>query len=86
MIKDIPFYLDPTYRPPPRTVRIPTSESLENIDISPELNIDFKANSPFQEVVILETYQMPDKLFIQEPQELEGLINTGMLIQKFLPK
>ena len=32
------------------------------------------------------TYQWPDKSFFQEPQELEGLINTGRLIQKFLPK
>ena len=29
MIKDIPFYPDPTHRPPPKPVRIPTSESLE---------------------------------------------------------
>ena len=27
MIKDIPFYPDPMYRPPPKPVRIPTSES-----------------------------------------------------------
>ena len=27
MIKDIPVYPDPTYRPPPKPVRIPTSES-----------------------------------------------------------
>ena len=59
--KDIPFYPDPTYRPPPKPVRIPTSESPENIDISPELNIDFEENSPFQEGVISETYQRPDK-------------------------
>ena len=25
-------------------------------------------------------------MFFQEPQELEGLVNTGKLIQKFLPK
>ena len=40
--KDIRFYPDPTYRPPPKPVRIPMSESPENIDISPELNTDFK--------------------------------------------
>ena len=62
------------------------SESPENIDISPELNIDFEENSPFQEGVILETCQRPDKSFFQEPQELEGLVNTGKLVQKFLPK
>ena len=56
MIKDIPFYPDPTYRPPSKPVRIPTSEIPANIDISPEPNIDFEENSPFQEGVILETY------------------------------
>ena len=86
MIKDILFHPDLTYRPPPKPVRIPMLESPENIDISLELNIDFKENSPFQEGVILETYQRPHKSNFQEPQELEGLVNTGNLIQKFLPK
>ena len=42
MIKDIPFYPDPMYRPPPKPISIPTSESPENIDISSKLNIDFE--------------------------------------------
>ena len=29
--KDIPFYPNPTYRPPPKPVRIPISEVSENI-------------------------------------------------------
>ena len=61
VIKDIPFYPDPTFRPPPKLTRIPTSEGQENLDINPEINIDFDENSPFQEGVILETYQRPDK-------------------------
>ena len=83
---DIPFYPDPTYRPPLKPVWIPMSESPENIDISLELNTDFEKNSPFQEGVILETYQRPDKSFFQEPQELKGLGNIGRLVQKFWPK
>ena len=63
MIKDITFYPDPTYRPPPKLIRIPMSEGPGNIDISPEINIDFEENSPFQEAVISETYQRPDKSF-----------------------
>ena len=55
-------------------------------DIDPELNMDFEDNSPFHEDVISETYQRPDKSYFQEPQELEGLINTGRLVQKFLLK
>ena len=85
VIKDIPFYPDPTYRPPPKPVRIPISEGPENIDISPEINIGFKKNSPFQGV-ISKAYQRPDKSFFHEHQELEGLVNTGNLVQKFFTK
>ena len=81
MIKDIPFYPDPTYTPP--LIRIPTSEGPGNIDIRPEINTDFEANSPFQEGIISETYQRPSKSFFQEPQELEGVVNTGNLLQNF---
>ena len=55
-------------------------------DTSSDINLDFEENSPFQEGVISKTYQRPDKLFFQEPQELNDLINTGNLIQEFLPK
>ena len=81
VIKDIPFYPDPTYRPPPKPVRTPTLGSSESRDINPEINIDFEENSPFQEGVISEAYQRPNKSFFQEPQELEGLVNTGNLVQ-----
>ena len=53
--KDIPFYPDPTYRPPPKPVKIPMSEVLGNIDINLELNTDFKETSSFQEGIISET-------------------------------
>ena len=56
------------------------------LDIDPEQNTNFEENSPFQESVISETYQRLDKSYFQEPQELESLINTGMLVQKFLPR
>ena len=49
MIKDISLYPDPTYRPPHKPIRISTCESLENVDISQEININFEENSPFQE-------------------------------------
>ena len=32
------------------------------MDINPELNIDYEEKSPFQEGVISETYQRPDKI------------------------
>ena len=89
LIKDIPFYPDPTYRPPPKLIRSSlqgSSESSESTNINSEINIDFEENSPFQEGVISDMCQRPDKSFFQEPQELEGLVNTGNLVQKLLPK
>ena len=49
-------------------------------------NMDFEENSPYQEGVILETYQRPNKLYFQEPPELQGLVSAGKLVQKVLPK
>ena len=56
------------------------------LDFDPEINMDFEENSPFQEGVISEIYEKPDKSYFQEPQELDSLINKGRLVQKFLPK
>ena len=48
--------------------------------------MDVEENSMYQEGVISETYQRPNKLYFEEPPELESLISTGKLVQKFLPK
>ena len=61
--QDIPFYSDPLYRPPPKPVKIPMSELPENTDIKSGCNTDFEENSPFQEGVISEASQRPDKWF-----------------------
>ena len=61
-----------------------SSPSSENV--SSDFNLDFEENSPFQEGIISEAYQRSDKLFFQEPQELNDVINAGNLIQRFLPK
>ena len=61
-----------------------SSPSTENI--SSHINLDFEENSPFQEGVMSEAYQRPDKSFSQEPKELNVLINTSNLIKKSLPK
>ena len=55
-------------------------------DINPNINLDFKENSPFQEGVMSETFQRLEKSFFQEPKELGDLINKRNLIQKMLPK
>ena len=51
-----------------------------------DINIDFEENSPHQEGVISEIYQWLDKSYFQEPLELQGLVDTGKLVQKFLSK
>ena len=61
-----------------------SSSSVENINL--DINLDLEENSPFLEGVICETFQRPDKSFFQDPKELNNLINTGNLIQKFLLK
>ena len=87
IIREIPKYPDPIYRPPPKPTKIPMQEVPRNLsDLNPEINMDFKENSLFQKDVISETYQRTAKSYIQEPQELHSLINTGKLVQKFLPK
>ena len=48
--------------------------------------MEFEENSPYQEGIISETNQRPDKSYFQEPRELENLVNTSRLVQKFLPK
>ena len=95
LIPDVPFHPGPTYRPPPKLIRsqMPRShessqcsDSLGSTNINTYINLDFEENSPFQEGVLSESFQRPKKSFFQESQELNNLVNTGNLIQKFLPK
>ena len=53
------------------------------MDINPGLNMHFQESSTFQKGVISEKYQIPDMSFFQESQELESLISTGKLVQKW---
>ena len=45
-----------------------------------------KKNAPYQEGVISQLYQRPDKSHFQEPHELQSHVNTGKLVGKFVPK
>ena len=69
LIPDVPFHPGPVYRLPPKPIRHDTSiqhslQSLSIIDvINPNINLDFEENSPFQEGVMSETFQRPDKSF-----------------------
>ena len=87
VVKVILIYPDPVYRSPPKPVKASVPKIPGSLaDIDPELNTDFKDNSAFQEGVISESYQRTGKAYFQEPQELESLIITGRLVQKFLLK
>ena len=52
----------------------------------PRIDVEFKENSPHQEGIISEFYQRPNKSYFQEPKNLESLVHTSNLVQKFLPK
>ena len=43
--------------------------------LNPNINFDFEENSPFQEGIMSEMFQRPDKSFFQEPKELGDVIN-----------
>ena len=85
--KEQPFYPDPIYRPPPRPPENLQPESPENKSVTkPKIDIEFEENSQYQEGIISEFYQRPDKSYLQQPKDLENLVNTGNLVQTFLPK
>ena len=57
-----------------------------DLELDLEINKDFEENSPYQEGIISEIYQRPDKSQIEDPPELIDLVNTERIVQKYLPK
>ena len=89
LIPDVAIHPGPVYRPPPKPIRQNMTQSQSSQSSNTEVNnsdFDFEENSPFQEGVISETFQRPDKSFFQEQKELEDLINKENFIHKYLPK
>ena len=72
----LPPYLVPQTRPPPKP---PDNLSKEKEVESSKIEIE--ENSPFQESIISEVYERPDKSYFQEPIELKDLIDTNNIIQ-----
>ena len=68
-------------------LRNPKQQTIkQNIqEINPKFNFEFEENSPFQEGIMLETFQRQDKSFFQNPKELGDLINKENLVHKLLP-
>ena len=83
-----PPYYDPYARPPPKPPDITNALDSQKdlLDNDLDRKVEIKENSPFQEGIISEIYERPDTSYIQEPQELNDLIDTTKLIQKFLLK
>ena len=79
-----PPYHDLYARPPDLTNLIDNQKDLLETDL--DRNVDIEENPPFQEGMISETYERPDKSYIQELYELKDLIDTTKLVQKFLPR
>ena len=57
-----------------------------DLELDLEINKDFEENSLYQEGIISEIYQRPDKSQIVDPPELIDLVNTERIVQKYLPK
>ena len=66
---EIPAYTDPIHRPPPKPAEMPLQEIPRKLmDLDRDINRDFKENSPYQEGVISETYQGPDRSYFWNHQ------------------
>ena len=77
---DVPLHLDLLHKPSS------LHQNTNKINQNPNINLDFEENSPFQEGIISETIQRPDKSFFQNPKELKDLIDKGNLIHRFFPQ
>ena len=91
LIPDVAFHPCPVYRPLTKAIKqnmthVQSSQSSNMKNVNPNINFDFEENSPFQEGIMSETFQRPDKSFFQEPRELGDLGNKGNFIHKYLTK
>ena len=62
------------------TGALPRQQNVEKVipnNNSSNNNLDIEENSPFQEGVISETIQRPDKTFFHKPKSLDDIIDTG---------
>ena len=78
-IPEVPLHLDPF-------PKAPKQQNNQEINPNPYIIFDFEENSPFQEGIISETFQRPEKSFFQNPKDLGDLINKENIVHKFLPK
>ena len=72
----LPPYLVPPLRPPPKP-----PDNLSKRQEVESSKIEIEENSPFQESIISEVYERPDKSYFQEPIEMKDLIGTNNIVQ-----
>ena len=61
---DVPLHLDPLHKPSS------LHQNTNKISHNPNINLDFEENSPFQEGIISETIQRPDKSFVSKSKRI----------------
>ena len=71
-----PPYLETLVRPLPKP-----PDNLSKKQEIESSKIEIEENSPFQESIISEVYERPDKSYFQEPIELKDLIDTNNIVQ-----
>ena len=64
---DVLLHLDPLHKPLPKQQN---ADKASPINQNTSINLDIKENSPFQEDVISETIQRPDKSFFSKPKKM----------------
>ena len=79
---------DPILRLPPKPPDVTDLKDTRNdlLDLNMDRNNDFEENLPYQEGIISETYERPDKSYFKEASEVKDLIDTTKLVQKYLSK
>ena len=63
------FFSDVLLHPDP-LLKIPKQQNTHEISHNPNINLDLEENSPFQEGIMSETFQRPNKSFFSEPKRL----------------
>ena len=66
-------------RPPHRP---PDLKENQRTLLNSDINSDFEENFPYQEGIISESYQRPDKSYVQEPPEFGDLLDMSKLFQE----
>ena len=71
LINNNPFRPDVPLHPD-LLLRTPKQQTIKQNaqEINPKINFDFEENSPFQEGIMLETFQRPDKSFFSKPKRV----------------